>query len=282
MCQIQYADALEDEGTFGRAAQEWSEAYDEFHRYGDRLIPTSAGDLIELNKEEEYNKLVEQTMQELDALKPGLRDEIYQERLAELTPEEREARDTPIIDRTREQHDLVYESDQKLKVTHRDVAKRIYGENREKAYELAEKAAEYERLARFINSYKNIVNYDYWKLRCEVEKTPEMVEARRAIFEGDQLYREAKPSAARERYEQGLLGWRKMIDKYPGLLEDEIETGDDLMDVIKRYRKILRQNNEELPEDFILNDVIERYGELKEEIEKEKAQQPQGATPETE
>jgi hypothetical protein len=51
--------------------------------------------------------------------------------------------------------------------------------------------------------------------------------------------------------------WRKVLDKNPSLVPDQT-AGDDLMDVIKRYRRILNQLDEPFPQPFILQDVIDQ------------------------
>ena len=49
-----------------------------------------------------------------------------------------------------------------------------------------------------------------------------------------------------------------MLDKNPSLIPDQT-AGDDLMDVIKRYRRILGQLDEPFPQPFILQDVIDAH-----------------------
>ena len=42
MCQMYYADGLEKDGTFGEVAKRaWAAAAADWHRYGDKDIPTS-------------------------------------------------------------------------------------------------------------------------------------------------------------------------------------------------------------------------------------------------
>ena len=52
--------------------------------------------------------------------------------------------------------------------------------------------------------------------------------------------------------------WRKVLDAHPEYVTDQT-TGEDLMDMIKRYRRILSQLDEPFPEPFILQDVIDSY-----------------------
>ena len=49
-----------------------------------------------------------------------------------------------------------------------------------------------------------------------------------------------------------------MIDSTPKLVLDQT-TSDELMDVIKRYRRILSQLDERFPEKFILQEIIDAH-----------------------
>ncbi len=92
-----------------------------------------------------------------------------------------------------------------------------------------------------------------------MEQTDEAINARKFIYQGDQAFHEGDLIAARDAYEQGLLLWRKVLDKFPALVEDDI-TGTDLMDLVKQYRKIYNQLDEPFPEKFILQDIVDKYG----------------------
>ena len=66
---------------------------------------------------------------------------------------------------------------------------------------------------------------------------------------------------ARPEYEEGLRGWRKVLDnpEFQSLVDD-VSLGGDLMDVIRRYQKCLDQDDQDLPDPFILQDVIDKHG----------------------
>ena len=44
-------------------------------------------------------------------------------------------------------------------------------------------------------------------------------------------------------------------------LVDDVSLGGDLMDVIRRYQKCLDQDDQDLPEPFILQDIIDKHGQ---------------------
>ena len=102
------------------------------------------------------------------------------------------------------------------------------------------------------------MNFAYWRLRAEVEQTDEILATHKLIYQGNRAYSEGDLVAARNDYQQGLAGWRKVIDRAPGILSDQT-TSDELMDVIKRYRRILGQLDEKFPQPFILQDVIDAH-----------------------
>ena len=80
------------------------------------------------------------------------------------------------------------------------------------------------------------MNFVYWRLRAEVEQTDEILATHKLIYQGNLAYSEGDLVAARNDYQQGLAGSRKVIDRAPGILSDQT-TSDELMDVIKRYRR---------------------------------------------
>ncbi len=266
MCQMSYAEGLEKDGTFGEVAKgAWIDAGKEWQRYGDEDIPTSFKDektqepiIIKLNEEEIKEQAAKKLVEQLEALEPGLRDKIVAKRREALTKAQREALETPLEKRTAQQHQLVSQAEEALKVTHNDVARGIKGKEHDKAIKLAKQATDLEQVATYIRRYREIVNFVYWRLRAEVEKTDQMLAARQLIHQGDRAYAETGLEAARNAYEEGLKGWRKVLDKYPSFVTDQT-TGEDLMDVIKRYRSILNQIDEPFPENFILQDIIDAH-----------------------
>ena len=107
---------------------------------------------------------------------------------------------------------------------------------RKEAIQLAKEIVRNEQMADHIDSQRDIVNFDYWRMRVGAEQDEDALNARKHVFQGDRSYAENDLVAARNAYDQGLIGWRKVLDKYPAM-GDELAAGDDLMDMIKRYRR---------------------------------------------
>ena len=111
---------------------------------------------------------------------------------------------------------------------------------------LAKEIAELDELANYIRRYREIVNFSYWRLRAQMEQTDDLLSARKLLYQGDRAYSEGDLVAAKNAYVAGMEYWRKVLDKAPSLLPDQT-AGDDLMNVIKRYRRILSQLDEPFP-----------------------------------
>lgn len=266
MCQMSYAEYLEKDGTFGEVAKTaWTDAADQWRRYGAEEIPASYRNekgepvFIRLGEEEMKREAAQKIVAQLDALQPGLREKLAAQKRAALTPAQHEALATPPEKRTGKQFELASQAELAMEVTHNEVARKITGQKKRKeARKLAKEAVGLEQTATYIRRYRDIVNYVYWRLRADVERTDEMIEARRLLHQGDQAYAEGDLVAARDAYREGMIGWRSVLDKHPALVPD-VTTGEDLMDVIKRYRRILAQLDEPFPEPFILQDVIDAH-----------------------
>ena len=66
-----------------------------------------------------------------------------------------------------------------------------------------------------------------------------------------------KLDEARAAFDQGLSLWREVFDQYPSLIAD-VNVAEEVMAAIRRYQDLLKQQNQKLPEKFILQDVLDR------------------------
>jgi hypothetical protein len=261
MCQMNYATAVEEDGRFGRVAGgAWEEASRQWQRFGALDIPTAGGEkTIRLNDKEGLEKLAADKIEKLDAMQPGLREEIIERKRDDLPAEQREALDTPNEARTQEQWTLAAEAEQLIRVSHEEVARNLPRAQRAEALKLAKEAQQAEDEARFIGRYRDIVNFEYWRRHAKVEQDPDTLDARRLIYYGRQaMERDADLDKALKLFEEGLRAWRRVFDKYPELLDDDT-TVDDTKDIIESYRRLLHLRDTPFPkpEDFILQDVLD-------------------------
>ncbi len=276
MAQMNYASALEDEGRYGSVAQQaWKEAARDWQKYGAIDIPTSTLtpdgrrvviQLGDLDRGKNYQKQIEDAERALGELAPGLREKIKKEKEAKLSQQQREALDVPVAKRTTKQHVLADEAEKLTEVTHDDLVAQIRGEKRSQAVQLVRKLRQAETTAKIIRRYREIVNFDYWRLRADVEQTDEALAAHELIYTAGREMHEGRLVSAKESYDKGLAAWRKVLDKFPKAVTDET-FGEDLMEVIRDYRKLLdlrdekQQRKATYGKDFILHDVVELHGQ---------------------
>ena len=294
-CQFYYADNLEKDGTFGQVAQRaWRDAEDEWREFGERAIETSYEIKLQLNRREELYDAAEEKKDRLDALVPGVRDELESKKRDKLSPEERAVWDKyrqaldkfKIENKTRGnngkrlwQPDVDVDLKGRAEARPDEIVRRadtilrhLPPARRQEATKLAKEIEADETLAMYINRERSKVNFDFWRTRARAEQTRACLAAREAIHDGDRAYAKGDLIRARPLYEEGLRGWRKVLDdaEFRVLVED-VCLGGDLMDVIRRYQVCLAQDDHDLPlffiddrgvrhEGFILQDIIEKHG----------------------
>jgi hypothetical protein len=259
---ISYATAIEEEGHLDEKAQiAWKRAGAAWDEYGRRPILTSYGFNIRLADLERIQAEADNYGKQLDELLPGIREEIEAEKVATLSPEELEARTVPVDQRTEEQRLLAYAADRKARARYAEMAERAPADVKRKVGRLVSQGQIAQSFADTIYNYRDQVNYDYWKLRCEIEQQDTAIAARRYIYEADQAYAATDLETMKNKYEAAWTEWAKIFDQYPSLMEDT--TAEDLMDEVRRYAWLLGQLDEPFPPpDFKLNKLIQIQGSI--------------------
>ena len=256
---IEFAEAYEQDGHFGRATREaWQEAEQAWRQYGNREIPTPTGGNIHLNDFDSVNEDALRLVEELDSLVPGKRQELVEAKRSELTDEQREALDLLPTQRTAEQHMVALDASAKIVVSHSQLARLVPTEQRAKAMRLASRAIKAEQLAGVIRRSRTTVNFEYWMSRCEIEQKRYAIDARRLVHKADQLFRETDLVGAKQQYELAWDEWAKIFENYPSRIDDPMN--ENLIDSIKRYGRTLGQLDEPLPADFKLKKLLEDRG----------------------
>lgn len=273
MCLMNYGEAIEEEGTFGDlvkrtwdlAGERWYLDKDPNPAYGNRLIKHSTGMQFHLNDLDEVGVLVDKLTAALEALSPGLEDVIREELRSKLPKDQLAALDTPPLKRTEEQAALAANAESAIFVSHLDVARRIQQDNPQdkqkgdEAVRLARAAGEAETRGHRIESYREIVNFRFWKTRTQFEKTENALAARKLTIDADKAREEALFEKAKELYEESFASWQAVFDEFPEVATHGV-TGDDVLDVIGRYRKLVTgEMDQEFPDDFILWHIIEYH-----------------------
>jgi uncharacterized low-complexity protein len=260
MAQINGSAAMQKDGYFFEAPQRaWERAYNQWISYGNRELPTSAGFTIHLNDKEAVDERIRLAYEELEKLCPGARQEIEAEKRAKLTFEQRAALDKPMAERTPDEYSIAYEAEQSLKVLPRDFLSKVSRENRPRVRQLVDQIEEDERTSLQINLNRRIVNFEYWRTRCEVDRTNESQQAQKDVYDADLLFSTSgeKLTEARELYERAWRGYAAIYEKHPTLMENA--EAQDLVDSVGRYKDLLGQLDEPFPADFPLWKLMEQH-----------------------
>jgi hypothetical protein len=99
-----------------------------------------------------------------------------------------------------------------------------------------------------INGSRNIVNYNFWKTRAEVEALPETVQAHRDIYQGRMYHKSARLGQAIKLLESGLDRYAKLMQKYPDLKARD-ESVEEVMIAILAWQDANQLLNSTFPRD---------------------------------
>ncbi len=258
MALINFAGAIQEEGFFDEVAQNaWTKADLAWKDYGNREIRTSADFYIRLNEAEQLETEVQQLSNEFNELLPGIEQQLIAQKRTNFSPDELVALDTLPEKRSSDQMQLAREAEYKLQVSPLEMAEAATDDRKDQARWRATEISDKQRRASFVRRYRQIVNFDYWKTRCEVEQLDEANIARKHLFHGDKDFRDAHLLDAKKNYELAWDAWAKIYEQYPSLLEDV--GAEDAVDAIKRYVSLLGQLDEAFPADFKLKPLIELH-----------------------
>jgi len=258
MTAINYARALEEDGTFGANARDaWKLAGEEMARFSKREIPTTWDVPIQLWMREPELARAERLAEELEQLLPGRYKALEEAKRAALTDAQREAIDTPPLARTDAQHAAAAAVTGALKVDWALVVREAPPELRGRAKELLRQHTEAKETAEIIDRYRDIVNFNVWRATCEAEVTEPALKAREAAWRAEREFENARLQPAKQAYEESFAAWREVFDNSPVLSADDI-LKDDVNDIVDRYRKVLEQLDEPFPKPFVLDPILKR------------------------
>lgn len=256
--QINYSEAIEKEGTFGEKAKSaWASASRLWTAFGKRDLKSSQGFNIRLGDMERLAKETIELDKQLQELSPTSLGDALAERRAALTAEQLELLEGPATGLTDEQTNLRYQAQRAMMVEPRDIANQIAKKFPEKAAEarrLATKIAGNRSRIRLTNTNREVVNFEYWATRCELEQLPESLKARDLAYAGRKVFKEdADLLEARRLYEASFQEWSKALAEFPQLPLDSV-TGSDIMEYIEQYSTVLEQLDISLADDAIGSD----------------------------
>lgn len=256
---IRFADAIEEDGYLDEKGQlAWRNAEREWLKYGDRDIPSSWGITIHLNDMERARADADKAEAELAQLTPGVAEKVTQDKLSKLTDAEQKVLEIPRATRTAEQALLANDVEDRIRVTPTEIAMAAPENVREKAKVLAIVVEANRELARIIERYRGIVNFEYWLKRCIAEQEQNTIEARKLVLAAEAASRESELLKAKELFEQAWDRWAVVFERYPVMIDD-VE-GESVLDAVKVYQTLLGQLDLRFPpEDFKLMPLLLAY-----------------------
>jgi hypothetical protein len=270
MSQMDYAEAIEEEGFFDKARRAWKTAGEEWQKFGELVLEHSTGVKLQLGHQTQLEEEVAKLQAKLNELDPAAAAQVAAEKKQALKPAELEVLSTPPEKLTSAQQEMTYHIREKLEVSNHEIAEQIgklHPDLAKQALLLANELDRTQKQLQYTINYKADSNYDYWDNRAKMEQTPDAIAAREDMFQAHQAFRQGDLLKAKQLYQTGFAKWRTVFDAFPKALDNDVSTGDDLIDYVKQYRDVLDQLDETIGEDFPVWDVVEKFD--KEQVFKE-------------
>ena len=252
--QIYYASALVAEGTFDQKARlawvrglrEWAGTQPEDNSYGQTLLKSPAG-LIRLNDYDKYMNEANEMLEKLEALAPaGLVESLLAPKRANLTKQQLAALDIPPQKRTASQQLFALAAQEIIALTPKELVDAFPADKKAEATKLAIEAERLQNLGYWVSQRRDIVNFVYWRTRCEAEQTRNALSAHRFLFNAGVAAPQARFEEAQDDFEEGFEHWRLVLEQFPLLLRDQI-TAEDMIEHIRKYQKTLGHLDEKFP-----------------------------------
>jgi len=254
---IYYAISLEDEGYLDTNAQQaFATAHGGLVELGSLdILSKFTGTTLRLNQGAEFQRKLDDLRKEMDNLGPDVRSQQREKRFSELSKAQQEALNLAPELRTEYHERMVQEATQALFVSETDVANAMPEEVKEQALLLAAEAEAMAMKADAVSYMRSMINYDYWLRRCEMEQLDLAINARKTTANADELFVAARLQPAREEYEKAWAMWTDIFEKYPTMITRD--TGQNLMPSIGNYVELLSQFDEDVPEGFALQELVD-------------------------
>lgn len=251
------ATAAADENAAARDA--WRVALQDWRQYAERAIPKAAGPgEVRLGDLDALQRQLDETVARLDALAPGVRQRLRNQKFGELPPEELAAYQKPARARTAEEARYAEAAEFRTRVSDREVAEQVGADRQREARQLVEQIERLSDDVAEIRRNREIVNYEYWLERCVAEAAPEALEARRLLYLAIAANRDGDPWSARDYFERGFARWRQILDRNPRLLDDQ--TAYEIYMLITGehgYQSALKWLDQPFPADFPLQALLD-------------------------
>jgi hypothetical protein len=229
-----YAEAIEEEGVLDdKAMFAWSRASDAWAEYGELDLMTTWGHTIQMRGLAAANEAANKAAEKFEGFVRELRQKLIEEGKDRFTPDEWASLSKPESERSPDEANLARLAVSKVNLPPLMLAQRLPREQRSEGIQLANELAEKQEFAHHIDRSREVVNYQYWETRGELEQTPTAVAARRQIYQAEKYLTEADLNKAIELYDVGWRNWDRVLRRYPMMLHEE--SSDALLRSIGRF-----------------------------------------------
>ena len=258
MALISFASAINEEGHFDEVSENaWTKANRKWTDYGNREIRTSRDFYIRLNEAEQLEAEVAKLRNEFNRLLSGVEQKLVEEKRGNLSADELLALQTPPSEQSSDQMRLTHEAGYKLAVSPMEMVEAADDAIKDEAIWQATVMMDKQQRADFVRRYRQIVNFDYWRTRCEVEQLEEANTARKHLYQADADLAAALLLDAKANYELAWDAWAQIYEQYRSLRA--AVGAEDVVDAVKRYAFLLGQLDESFPADFKLKELVQNH-----------------------
>jgi len=144
----------------------------------------------------------------------------------------------------------------KIRPTNDDIAARVPRDKLAASRDIADQLLRLAKEMDLTSRYRNTVNFEYWRARCDAEQTEEALTAREQIHKAEELLAaNASLNESRENFEKAWDNWELVYKKHP-LLFDSGEA-QDLVDNVEHYADLLGRIDVKFRADFKLKVLLE-------------------------
>jgi hypothetical protein len=249
-----YAEAIESEGILDSSASfAWKQAGAEWADFGTKSLYQfrQKTDLTLLSNKRAMEEIAK-FQKEFDEISVEGKVKAEQFLRKGIPAEMLKKFDAAQEDRSQMDYETYLTLKNRLTPSFQQIAAQLPANLQLKAVELGTKLSFTKDFLREVESYRGQVNYEYWEMRAKAEQREDMVEARRLMYQADQLINVADVKGALEAYEQAWKQWAHVFRRFPTLLNEEV--GDDVIKSLGRYKRLVET---ELDETFVLYEFIQ-------------------------
>ena len=271
--------SLQNENRTDDVVQEvWQYADTAWKEYGNREILNGLGRPFRMEESHRRRDEIRDLRNEIDQLVPGVRDELLAQMRDEfpLTAEQKMILDIPADQRTDEQEreasaitERIQNSDATIDAR---VADKADDDKKMNALRLSDKIFALAQFGKTEAKDNSNVNYDFWRARNEAETRDLTVSARQALYDARKMRRASiyddefdvdyvtkkrtsTKKGALSLYLDAFRQWSEVFRLYPGLQDSPLS--DDLADEMHQYQTMLSFSNDDWPDDFPLQWLID-------------------------